>query len=394
MFKNWYLFRLKQGLPLYFMIISFNFINISILVVLAISIFVLLYYYFFYFLKLGTYKPITTDSNFQPSVSIIIAARNEYKNLEKNLKTILDQDYPNFEVIVVNDCSWDESQKLLEYYQEVYPHLKISELKEQEKYPTGKKFALTIGIKSAVSEHLIFTDADCKPASNQWLKLMASKFENDKQLVLGFSPYTVQKGFVNLMARFESAITGMFYFSAAINKNTFMGVGRNLAYTRDLFFEQKGFAWHQHIMSGDDDLFVNRAATSMNVAIQLNPNSFIYTESKKTFGDWSRQKTRHNTTGKYYKPAHKALLGTFYAACLLFYVSLIALLTFDFNFWQIALGAFLFKFISQSVVYFMAFKKLKYQNLTWFIILFDLLFVIYIYVFGTIGLFTKQRKIW
>lgn len=354
----------------------------------------LLYYYFFYFLKLGTYKPITNDSNFQPSVSIIIAARNEYKNLEKNLKTILDQDYPNFEVIVVNDCSWDESQKLLEYYQEVYPHLKISELKEQEKYPTGKKFALTIGIKSAVNEHLIFTDADCKPASNQWLKLMASKFENDKQLVLGFSPYTAQKGFVNLMARFESAITGMFYFSAAINKNTFMGVGRNLAYTRELFFKQKGFAWHQHILSGDDDLFVNRAATSMNVAIQLNPDSFIYTESKKTFGDWSRQKTRHNTTGKYYKPVHKALLGTFYAASLLFYVAIIALLAFDLNFWQIALGAFLFKLISQSVVYFMAFKKLKYQNLTWFIILFDLLFVFYIYVFGTIGLFTKQRKIW
>jgi glycosyltransferase involved in cell wall biosynthesis len=355
---------------------------------------VLLYYYFFYFLKLGTYKPVTFVNNIKPNVSIIIAARNEYKNLEKNLKSILEQDYPNFEVIVVNDCSWDESQKLLEYYQEVYPHLKISQLKEQEKYPTGKKFALTIGIKAAQFENMLFTDADCKPASNQWLSLMASKFENNKQLVLGFSPYIAQKGFVNLLARFESAITGMFYFSAAINKNTFMGVGRNLAYTRELFFKQKGFASHQHILSGDDDLFVNRSANASNVAIQLNPDSFVYTESKKTFSEWTRQKSRHNSTGKFYKPIHKLLLGGFYASNLFFYISIIALLVNDINFWKILLGVYLFKLISQSVVYFMVFKKLKYQNLTWFIILFDLLFVIYIYVFGTIGLFTKQRKIW
>jgi glycosyltransferase involved in cell wall biosynthesis len=374
--------------------ISFNYINISILVILLISICVLLYYYFFYFLKLGSYKPNISESNYKPKVSVLIAARNEYKNLEKNLKTILDQDYPHFEVVVINDCSWDESQKLLEYYQEVYPHLKICELKEQEKYPTGKKFALTIGIKAAQFEHLLFTDADCKPASNQWLKLMASKLENEKQLVLGFSPYLVQKGFVNLLARFESAVTGMFYFSAAIDKNTFMGVGRNLGYTRDLFFNQKGFAWHQHIRSGDDDLFVNRAANSMNVAIQLHPDSFVYTESKKTFSDWSRQKTRHNITGKYYKPNHKVFLGSFYAASLLFYISIISLLIYDISFWQIALGVFLFKLVSQSVIYFMAFKKLNYQNLTYFIVLLDFLFVIYIFLFGTIGLFTKHRKIW
>jgi biofilm PGA synthesis N-glycosyltransferase PgaC len=374
--------------------ITFNYINILILIILLLSTCVLLYYYFFYFLKLGTYKPNASVNNNKPNVSIIIAARNEYKNLEKNLKSILEQDYPNFEVIVVNDCSWDESQKLLEYYQEVYPHLKISQLKEQEKYPTGKKFALTIGIKAAQFENMLFTDADCKPASNQWLSLMASKFENNKQLVLGFSPYVAQKGFVNLLARFESAITGMFYFSAAINKNTFMGVGRNLAYTRELFFKQKGFAWHQHILSGDDDLFVNKAASDSNVAIQLNPDSFVYSESKKTFSEWTRQKSRHNSTGKFYKPIHKLFLGGFYASNLFFYISIIALLVNDINFWKILLGVYLFKLICQSIVYFMAFKKLKYQNLTWFLILLDFLFVCYIYVFGTIGLLKKQHKNW
>jgi hypothetical protein len=197
-----------------------------------------------------------------------------------------------------------------------------------------------------------------------------------------------------LIARFESAITAMFYFSAAIHKNPYMGVGRNLAYTKELFFKQKGFAWHQHIISGDDDLFINRAATPTNVSIQVDPASFVFTESKKNFTDWFRQKTRHNATGKFYKASHKAYLGTFYVANLLFYVSIITSLILDLNLWQLVLGVYLFKLICQSVVYFLAFKKLKHQNLTWFIIILDFLFVIYIYVFGTIGLFTKQRKIW
>lgn len=374
--------------------ISFNLLNSIFIGVLAVSLLVLLYYYFFYFAKLSFYKPNQTLANEQAPVSVIIAARNEYKNLEKNLKAVLEQDYPVFEVIVVNDCSWDESQKLLEYYQEVYPHLKISQLKEQEKYPTGKKFALTIGIKAAQYDNLLFTDADCKPASNRWLALMAQKFTPNKQIILGFSPYTAQGTFTNLIARFENAITGMFYFSAAIRLNPFMGVGRNLAYTKELFFKQKGFASHQHIMSGDDDLFVNKAANNSNTAIQLDADSFVYTESKKTFGDWVKQKTRHNTTGKYYKAEHKLLLGGFYAASLLFYVSLTGLFITDLYLWQILLGVYAFKLLSQSVIYFLAFKKLKYQNLTWFIIPLDILFVIYIYIFGTVGLFAKQKKIW
>lgn len=394
LFKNQSSFRMLQSLPLSFMIISFNNINISFLVVLLLSVCVLLFYYFQYFLKLGTYKANTESYSEQLPISIIIAARNEYANLEKNLKSILEQDYPNFEVIVVNDCSWDESQKLLEYYQEVYPHLRICELKEQEKYPTGKKFALTMGIKAALNNNLIFTDADCKPASNQWLALMTSKYNTEKELVLGFSPYAFQNGFINLIARFESALTAMFYFSAAIHKNAFMGVGRNLGYTKELFFKQKGFAWHQHLISGDDDLFVNRAASPTNVAIQIDPASFMYTESKKTFSDWISQKNRHNATGKFYKVEHKAFLGIFYAVNLLFYVSIIGLLIIELNFWKIVLGIYLFKLTCQSVVYFLAFKKLKYQNLTWFIFILDFLFVIYIYLFGTIGLFAKQRKRW
>src|ERR1043166_9402215 len=233
-------------------------------IVACVACAALLYYYFGVFSKFAFYKAKGQIEPEPQPVSVIIAARNEYHNLEKNLKSILEQAYPEFEVIVVNDCSWDDSQKLLEYYQEVYPHLNICKLVEQEKYPTNKKFALTIGIKAAKYDYLAFTDADCVPESSQWLRLMQSQFTPSKEIVLAYSPYKKQPGFLNLFIRFEASFTALSYFSAALAGNAFMGVGRNLAYTKDLFFRNKGFASHQHILSGDDDLFVNENANKNN----------------------------------------------------------------------------------------------------------------------------------
>ncbi len=361
--------------------------------VLVLAVLVLLGYYFLVFLKVGLHKPTgLITEHFEP-VSVIIAARNEYNNLEKNLKSILEQDYPIFEVIVVNDCSWDDSQKLLEYYQEVYPHLRICKLVEQEKYPTGKKFALTIGIKASQYQQLVFTDADCRPAGNQWLKYMASGFNQHKEIVLGHSPYAAKKGLLNLFVRFENALTALFYFGAALKNRPFMGVGRNLAYNKSLFFKHKGFASHQHILSGDDDLFVNQAATSNNVAIQLNPQSFIFTDAKSTFDAYQRQKTRHMSTGKYYKLKDKLFLGGYYTALILFYPALAALFFLQ-PFWQVPTAVFAFKWLVQTVVFFIACKKLQYKNLTWYLLLLDVLYFWYIIVFGFKGLITRKQKVW
>jgi biofilm PGA synthesis N-glycosyltransferase PgaC len=361
---------------------------------LALAALVQLYYYWFVFGKLAFYKVpiVSNDSNLNP-VSIIISARNEYRNLEKNLASILTQDYPKFEVIVVNDCSWDDSQKLLEYYQENYEHLKVCKLIEQEKYPTGKKFALTIGIKAAQYEQLIFTDADCKPASNQWLRLMQGKLANNKEIVLGFSPFKKTSGFLNLFIRYEGALTAMAYFSAALRHHAFMGVGRNLAYSRDLFFKHKGFASHQHILSGDDDLFVNQVATASNVAIQLHPDSFVYTDAKKTFGDWARQKTRHVSTGKYYKTKDKVFLGVYYASMLLFYLSLGFAIFFRVE-PILILGIYGIRLLSQLIIYYLILKKFKSIGLMWFIPLLDFIYLLYSWLFGIKGLVTKQRKLW
>lgn len=351
-------------------------------------------YYAVVFSRLSFYKPKIVQSNIQlPPVSIIIAARNEYKNLEKNLHLFLEQDYPNYEVIVVNDCSWDDSQKLLEYYQEKYSHLKVCELIEQEKYPTGKKFALTIGIKAASNEQLFFSDADCMPASNQWLRLMQSQFTPQAEIVLGFAPYKKYNTLLNLFIRFESAFTAMAYFSAAIGKHAFMGVGRNLAYTKTLFFKHKGFASHNHILSGDDDLFVNQAATANNVHVQIDPQSFVYSEPKRSFDAWQRQKTRHNSTGKLYKAKDKVYLGGYYASMLIFYLLFVFLLFTQFDF-RFVLGMYILRFLVQTVIFYGVYKRLKTMSLIWFTPLLDILFLLYIYVFGTIGLFQKNQKNW
>ncbi len=353
---------------------------------------VLLGYYFMLFLKLANYKSHLPEKGKEP-VSIVIAARNEYVNLEKNLKAILEQYYPQFEVIVVNDCSWDESQKLLEYYQEVYAHLKVCKIVEQEKYPTGKKFALTLGIKAAKYQQLLFTDADCMPASKNWLSSMSAGFSTNKQIVLGFSPYKSYPGLLNLFIRFEAAMTAVFYFSAALAKKPFMGVGRNLAYTSSLFFGNKGFAKYQHLMSGDDDLFINQVASPSNVQIQLHPDSFMYTEPKLNYKAWSDQKSRHINTGKYYKLSDKLLLGVYYAGLFFFYAFLITGIVLHIQ-WQFVLGIYLFKTLVQWLVFYFVFKKLAQTKLLWLLPILDVLYLLYMYAFGIKDIFTKKRKVW
>lgn len=354
----------------------------------------LLVYYFGVFGKLAFYKPQPAYRNNTEPVSIIIAARNEMDNLERNLIPILEQDYPDFEVVVVNDCSWDGSQAWLEELQKTQPRLKVSQLIEQEKYPTGKKFALTIGIKAAKYDQLLFTDADCEPTSNQWLRLMQSQLTPGKDIVLGFSPYRKQPGFLNRFIRFETLITAQFYLSMALMGKPFMGVGRNLAYRKELFFKHKGFASHQHIMSGDDDLFVNEAATSTNTAIQIDPAAFVFTDAKKTFSSWSNQKSRHMSTGKYYKTNHKRMLGAYYAAMMLFYALVAANLLVNIYAWPFVVGIFAVKFISQTIVFYLSGKKLKYQSIAYGLLLLDFVYVFYLLVYGTKGYFTKNRKQW
>lgn len=342
--------------------------------------------------RLAIYKP---QNDIPPvdkfPVSVIIAARNEFKNLKNNLPLFLDQDYPDYEVIVVNDCSFDETEELLKDYTIQYPKLRVVTVTEHPRYKTGKKFAITLGIKAAKNEYLLFTDADCEPLTSHWITRMASKFTGNTSIVLGYSPYKKSSGFLNLFTRFETSKTAINYLSAALNDNAYMGIGRNLAYTKTLFFANKGFASHMHVMSGDDDLFVNENATADNVAIEIHRDAHTRSDSKESLSAYYRQKRRHMGVGKLYRNKHRRFLSFDALSGFLFYALLAYFAVIDFEPLMLA-GIYLFRLIFQLAIYNKIFKRLHCADLIWWFPLFDFIYYIYLNLFGLIGTFTKTKQ--
>lgn len=324
-------------------------------------------------------------------VSVVICARNESRNLQENLPLIMTQDYPDFEVVVVNDCSTDDSSTILNQLENKYPNLKVVTVNEHKRFKTGKKFALTMGIKAAKNEHLLLTDADCKPASSYWIKRMQEKFSDQQEIVLGYSPYQKTGKFLNTFIRFETIKTAINYLSAALNNHPYMGVGRNLAYTKSLFFRSKGFAAHLHLISGDDDLFINQTATAFNTAVQINPEAHTYSETKTNLSDYYRQKRRHMGVGKYYKSRNRILITLDALSGFLFYTLFTILLFLKFELWVVG-GIFIFRLIAQCLIYPKIFKKLDAADLIWWFPVLDLFYYIYLNLFGVVGSVTKNLK--
>lgn len=291
------------------------------------SFVLLLINYYLNYVPLSRFKHthLDTSEQFEP-VSVVICARNEDENLKTYLPRVLSQDYPEYEVVVVNDCSWDETENVIDHFAKQDPRLRKANIKEDPYYKHGKKFAMLVGIKAAKYKKLVLTDADCYPSSNQWLKEMVRGFTQQREIVLGYGAYSKQSGLLNKLIRFDTFTIAVQYLSSAIKQKPYMGVGRNLAYDKDLFFKQKGFSSHYHIASGDDDLFVNQAANAHNVNICVATGAITYSKPKTSFKDWCIQKARHLTTAPHYNPLSKWKLAFMYFSQILFYASMFALL--------------------------------------------------------------------
>ena len=367
------------------------YIQEALFVLFQLCFIVQLYYLVGNHSRLSGYTPLEELPQANIPISVIISARNEARNLTENLPYILQQNYPDYEVVVINDCSSDNSDEILQDIQREFPHLKIVTITEHDRYKTGKKFALTLGIKAAKNEHLLFTDADCKPATLNWITRMAANFTTPAQIVLGYSPYYRTSNFLNAFIRFETLKTGINYLSAALNGDAYMGIGRNLAYTKTLFFSVKGFAAHMHVMAGDDDLFVNQNATAENTIIEIHPDTFVYTSAKTTLSGWYRQKKRHMGVGKLYKNKHRRMLSFDAVSGFLFYVLFILCLVFNFE-PLLAAGILVFRWILQLLIYRKVFKKLDAADMLWAVPFFDMVYYIYLNVFGLIGTFIKTTR--
>ncbi len=356
----------------------------SLLCLMIVAFFALLqlFYYLFFFARLAFYKKkIPTLHTPNEPISIIICAFNEEANLRNNLPIWLGQQYhkdgkPYFEVLVVNDNSEDDTFYFLNEMEKEHAHLHVLHLTQKAKLIPGKKFPLSMGIKSARFDKLLLTDADCTPASDQWLSSMANGFANDKKIVLGYSPYVKHPGWLNKCIRFETAHSAIQYFSFALAKLPYMGVGRNLAYTRELFNQNKGFSSHHHITSGDDDLFINQVANSQNTQVVIETQAFTYSEPKKTAEEWHYQKKRHLSTGKYYQTKHQWLLGGYAMSHFFFWLSLIPLIFFP-GYLVYALGIVVFRWILMGLIFKKCFAILQEDDLSPFIWVFDIWLLFY-----------------
>lgn len=368
--------------------------------ILIVWIFILativqLLFWIFLFSKLAFYQraPLTPKGELLPTslepVSVIICAKNEAENLEHNLPRILNQNDRSYEVLVVNDNSTDNTLKILTYLCRKYSHLRIVNF-YNEKSQVGKKFALAKGIEEAKYEVLLLTDADCCPASADWIGEMRTALRDAIEIGLGYAPYYSKPGLLNKIIRFETVYTAVQYLSFALAKMPYMGVGRNLIYKKSLFQKVNGFKKHEDVASGDDDLFINEVANSKNTGIILNPKTFMFSPPKETWKSWFRQKSRHLTTGKRYRTKHKILLGMLSASHLAHYVAgIVVVLKFSIIF------AFLIYVARITVVTVLSgriLKKLQDPALIKWIPVLDAVFVLYYLVFAPILFFGKTKS--
>lgn len=331
---------------------------------------------------------ISPDTTTKHPVSLIVCSKNEAKNLKSNIPKWLAQDYPDFQLVLINDASIDETKDIIEQFAQEDPRITLVNVENNEAFWGSKKYALTLGIKRAKHKILLFTDADCVPASRDWITGMVSKFTKEKQLVLGYGGYEKKKGsFLNVLIRFETVITALQYFGYAAFGRAYMGVGRNLAYTTNLFYEQNGFINHMQVPSGDDDLFVNEASTRNNTAISFHPRAFTVSTPKKTFKEWRTQKRRHINVAGLYKKRDRIKLGLFYLSQFLFFVFAITLLIAQYK-WEIVVIAIAVRYVVSWLVVGKVASKLKEKDVAFlypFLELFLIMFQLSIFISNLIA---------
>jgi cellulose synthase/poly-beta-1,6-N-acetylglucosamine synthase-like glycosyltransferase len=339
--------------------------------------------------------PQEWDQTQEHPVSVVICARDEAANLADNLPGVLVQNYhTTHEVVLVNDNSQDETRYLLEGLHKQFRHLNVVELKQEAILIPGKKFPLSMGIKSARHEVVLLTDADCIPASEHWIYKMQQPFREGIEIVLSYGAYHKTKSLLNKIIRFDTFHGALQYLSYALAGNPYMGVGRNLAYKKQLFYRHKGFSSHNHVPGGDDDLFINMAATKDNTAVVIDEEAYTLSKPETSFGRWYNQKTRHYSTAKFYRGSHRFLLGLYSATQFFFWPLFVLALVFGkWPVWPIALGIMMLRLITQAVIFHRSMAKLNERDLFPLFLFFDI-FQIFQYIIFFPALLRKPKPVW
>lgn len=322
-------------------------------------------------------------------VSVIVCAKNEAEKMRTLVPLLADQNYPDFELVLINNASGDDTQDLFEDFEKQYPNIRIVEVENNEAFWGNKKFALTMGIKAAKKEYLLFTDAECYPAGDNWIAQMSSHFTMSKTIIIGYGGFEkVKNSFLNKIIRFDSVLTAVQYFSWAKLGHPFMGTGRNMAYKKEEFFKVNGYIDHMNLHSGEDDLFINQAATKKNTTISYNPESFTTGEPVSSYTKWFAEKRKQVFTSSFYKTFDKLQLRLFFFSQAAFFALAIALLILQFN-WVIIVPIIAFRYTISWIVLGYAAAKLKEKDVVyWYPVIEIILIFTQLNVFFT-NMFSK-----
>lgn len=341
------------------------------------------------------------DSELEP-VSVVVCARDAYEQLVELIPVLLRQNYPSFEVVVVNDCSDDETEEYLKDLQRSEPRVKPVQLRQHLNFFNGKKFPLSMGIKSASHDLLVLTDADCMPSSDDWLRSVVSCYGERTEVVVAYSPYRYRKGLLNQLIRFDTLQTGMLYLSAALAGKPFMGVGRNLSYRKRLFYENKGFTSHYTTPAGDDDVFISQVATKRNTKVCLDAENTVVATPSGSFWQWVRQRCNSYSTIKMHRADTRAFMGLHYWSQFLFYGCFVALfflqpafslglgLPYQAYYYPVLAFLFLLRYVSQLILYHGAAKRLGEHGLMAGLLVWDAFFAVATPLFRITGRMTRE----
>ena len=294
-----------------------------------------------------------------PPLSVILVAKDAASDLQKNLPAILEQDYPDFEVIVIYDQSSDDGcEDVLKLLEDKYPHLHHSFIPDSARYISHKKLGITMGIKASHHEWLVFTEPNCRPSSNQWLRKMARNFTNGTDIVLGYSNYEKTKGWFNRKVTFDTLLNAMRYLGKAVDGHPYTGCGRNLAYRKSLYYEQKGFTSHLNLQRGEDDLFINQVANGKNTRVEASPESIVRITAPHYQKDWYEDKLNYHLTSRLYKGFSRYLMGFETCTRLLFLLMVIVCIVYGIltQSW-IVLGTAIMLWLLRYLMQVMVFRK-------------------------------------
>jgi glycosyltransferase involved in cell wall biosynthesis len=346
---------------------------------------------FFFILLIGMRKKQAAGQENKPPVSIVICAHDEEDNLKTLIPTLLAQNYPTFEIVIVNDRSNDDTFDWLIAETRKDHRLRMVHVNRLPEHVTSKKYALTLGIKSATYDVILLTDADCRPESPEWISEMSGQFAPDISFVIGFSPYQRLPGFLNLFIRFETLLAAIQYIGFGLLRMPYMGVGRNLAYRKSFFLEKKGFVNMLRIVGGDDDLFVNRHATKQNAAMSVAPKAKVVSVPKTSWKAFFVQKIRHLSVGRHYTFRFKIILGLFMSSWVITWWLGLTLLVLNTMVVTVA-GLLAARCLVLTIVFYNSARRLDEKFEVWTVPVLDFLFSIYYISTGLVALLTKKVR--